>query len=289
MDTAGDLDLAGPSASGSEIGLAPTESSSFAGIGAGDTDTRPAQEESGGSASMGPLDLAPLSDSADQVNIDDTGETEGTKDDTVLTSHGGINVLEDSDSDKEVFADPLAQTQIAPDIADQVQLDSGSSGSGLLDLTREADDTSLGAELLEEIYPGTDQEGAIETQVPTGLDVMTSESGSMIADDVQGEPLVSYARAMEVYDPTSMAYGFALVVPLIFLFYLACTAAAGVLGVYPSQLAALTKYFWWVMGGGIVATIGFYLISFLVTKPSAGPAKPKVKKPKKPKKAKQKK
>ena len=36
----------------------------------------------------------------------------------------------------------------------KLSLESVGSGSGLLDLTRESDDTSLGAELLDEIYPG---------------------------------------------------------------------------------------------------------------------------------------
>src|SRR5207248_2496317 len=51
-------------------------------------------------------------------------------------------------------ADPSAQTNIASNVPDQVSLESVGSGSGLLDLTRESDDTSLGAELLDEIAPG---------------------------------------------------------------------------------------------------------------------------------------
>ncbi|MHC4990782.1 MAG: helix-turn-helix domain-containing protein [Planctomycetota bacterium] len=37
---------------------------------------------------------------------------------------------------------------------EELSLESVGSGSGLLDLTRESDDTSLGAELLEEVYSG---------------------------------------------------------------------------------------------------------------------------------------
>ena len=50
----------------------------------------------------------------------------------------------------------MAQTQVTQPAVDQEQLalESVGSGSGLLDLTRESDDTSLGAELLDEIYPG---------------------------------------------------------------------------------------------------------------------------------------
>ena len=66
------------------------------------------------------------------------------------TGRGGINVFGE---DSVEHADPLAQTAIAPQ-QDQVSLESVGSGSGLLDLTRESDDTSLGAELLDEIAPG---------------------------------------------------------------------------------------------------------------------------------------
>src|SRR5262245_19901286 len=65
-------------------------------------------------------------------------------------SRSGINVLGES----EAGADPGAQTAISGTVSDQVNLEGVGSGSGLLDLTRESDDTSLGAELLDEIAPG---------------------------------------------------------------------------------------------------------------------------------------
>ena len=65
----------------------------------------------------------------------------------------GISVFE---ADEVDAADPMAQTHVsAAGIDDEeLALESVGSGSGLLDLTRESDDTSLGAELLDEIYPG---------------------------------------------------------------------------------------------------------------------------------------
>lgn len=64
----------------------------------------------------------------------------------------GISVF---DADEVDAADPMAQTVVSSGIGDtdELALESVGSGSGLLDLTRESDDTSLGAELLEEIYP----------------------------------------------------------------------------------------------------------------------------------------
>src|SRR6185503_7083073 len=66
-------------------------------------------------------------------------------------SRHGINVFTADDSVEH--ADPGAQTAITPS-QDAVNLEGVGSGSGLLDLTRESDDTSLGAELLDEITPG---------------------------------------------------------------------------------------------------------------------------------------
>ena len=67
-------------------------------------------------------------------------------------SRQGINVFGD---DTHAGADPMAQTAMpsAGSMAD-LNLEGIGSGSGLLDLTRESDETSLGAELLDEIGPG---------------------------------------------------------------------------------------------------------------------------------------
>src|SRR5687767_12422823 len=48
------------------------------------------------------------------------------------------------------------ETQVGETLDDELSLESVGSGSGLLDLTRESDDTSLGAELLEEVYTSED-------------------------------------------------------------------------------------------------------------------------------------
>jgi hypothetical protein len=84
----------------------------------------------------------------------------------------GINVFSADDSVEA--ADPSAQTAITPQ--DQVNLEGVGSGSGLLDLTRESDDTSLGAELLDEIAPGTGKasrpgrRSAVDSGIAPGAD-----------------------------------------------------------------------------------------------------------------------
>src|SRR5579864_2156567 len=89
---------------------------------------------------------------------------------TSAGSRGGINVF--GTDDVPGVADPSAQTAITP-LPQEINLESVGSGSGLLDLSRERDDTSLGA-VLEEINPaGTRVEdtgitGAVDLEEPRG-------------------------------------------------------------------------------------------------------------------------
>lgn len=74
----------------------------------------------------------------------------------------GINVFAGEDSIEH--ADPSAQTNVAGGTGqssglDQIALEGSASGSGLLDLTRERDDTSLGV-VLDEISPGGSRAGS---------------------------------------------------------------------------------------------------------------------------------
>jgi hypothetical protein len=84
----------------------------------------------------------------------DAAMSKAKKEDTVITAEG-ISIFDDEDLEIEE-ADAMAETQIAPSLDDQIALDGVGSGSGLLDLTRESDDTSLGAEVLDHI----DMEGS---------------------------------------------------------------------------------------------------------------------------------
>lgn len=54
--------------------------------------------------------------------------------------------------DSALDLDQAGDTRLGEGFDDDLTLESVGSGSGLLDLTRESDDTSLGAELLEEVY-----------------------------------------------------------------------------------------------------------------------------------------
>jgi hypothetical protein len=86
------------------------------------------------SSEMGAISLA--SDSGTGMNL------ESPKEQT------GISIFE---ADQTEEADPSAVTQVTESAPTELSLETVGSGSGLLDLTREADDTSLGQNLLEEV------------------------------------------------------------------------------------------------------------------------------------------
>ncbi|MFP4144776.1 MAG: helix-turn-helix domain-containing protein [Phycisphaeraceae bacterium] len=115
--------------------------------------------------------------------------------------------------------DPAAQTQVTQSAGEEedLSLESVGSGSGLLDLTRESDDTSLGAELLEEIQPddtaagfGTGAGSGGATGIfESGVAVEADESGQANLEDLQqsAAPAAAETQAgpssyvVEEYDP----------------------------------------------------------------------------------------
>ncbi|MEO1236528.1 MAG: helix-turn-helix domain-containing protein [Planctomycetota bacterium] len=228
-------------------------------------DTLAAGDGGGDGSSIGIPLADPGPDDTDAISLADSmasaagGEPEDPKEAT------GISVF---DAGEVEPADPMAQTQVTqPQIDDEeLALESVGSGSGLLDLTRESDDTSLGAELLDEIYPGggdtgtglgaTGTSGAdfgLESSVgssgvfegalsmdtgasgPSGLEnLVESDPGSMdlpsagVAGTVSGEPMMIEAEAS---DPAGSALGAGLLigatVALVIGFVVIAAAIAG--------------------------------------------------------------
>ena len=107
------------------------------------------------------LDLS-ASDTGSGFDLADSGPTDFTESPKERT---GVSVFDVDDLDD---ADPSAVTQVTDSGFDDATLEAVGSGSGLMDLTRESDDTSLGAvELLDDIYPSDEQPG--ETIGASGL------------------------------------------------------------------------------------------------------------------------
>jgi len=116
-----------------------------------------------------------LSDSGVGDAIDLKSDTSASGNKENANEATGVSVFDAGEVDA---ADPMAQTQVTGPMVDdeELALESVGSGSGLLDLTRESDDTSLGAELLDEIYPGS------ESGTATGVSMDSAVGSSGVFD-----------------------------------------------------------------------------------------------------------
>jgi hypothetical protein len=133
----------------------------------------------------------------------------------------GISIF---DADEVEEADAAAQTQMttAPSFGMETSADPAASGSGLLDMTREADDTSLGADLLSDF----DMDGGEGSTVGEGV----GAGGGALFEDVgtsAGQP-TAVVYAEESLSPVAsmatmfaclglflaMAFAFALIVSI---------------------------------------------------------------------------
>lgn len=130
--------------------------------------------ESTDGSSLGIPLADPGPDDTDAISLADSMAGDTEPDDP--REGTGISVF---DAGEVEPADPMAQTQVTqPQIDDEeLALESVGSGSGLLDLTRESDDTSLGAELLDEIYPGGGDTGTGASSADFGLESSVGSSG----------------------------------------------------------------------------------------------------------------
>ncbi len=121
----------------------------------------------------------------------------GLADSSAGSGSGGGSGIAVFDAEELEAADPAAQTQMTDGgLEGGLNLDQLGSGSGLMDLTRESDDTSLGAEgLLDDIYQGGD-DASEETEV--GGDLF---EGVESAPDLDaGAETAAVAVAAEPYD-----------------------------------------------------------------------------------------
>lgn len=140
---------------------------------------------------------------ADAINLSEldsaTEVSSGGKEDTVITSEG-ISIFDDEDLQIETGS-ALSDTAPAPNIDDEVALGGVGSGSGLLDLTRESDDTSLGADL--DLLDNLDMEGMSGSGLGSGLveagEMADTSMSTMAAPSMNYEPPVF----VEAIDPTS--------------------------------------------------------------------------------------
>jgi len=248
------------------------------------------------------ISLAP--DSTEQTPV---GE-ELTEGDTIVAGEG-INVLGETDLDEyKISDDTMSETKgttgeaSLEEIEESVNLDTFGSGSGLLDLSLQADDTSLGG-ILDEIYtPEGEQEApAVEG---SAMDV-AAEADQMLSDQGLPEPGPGLEAGPMVQtvaeappDALSNALGIMLFLPLLLIIYTAIVAIAGFKGITPVILQKIQRMtgpgdvqiIWYIMAGFAVAAAVILGVGFMSSgDKSAKKTKEKKPKAKKPKKKKEKK
>jgi hypothetical protein len=206
--------------SGEGIGLAD----SGAGVGLGDQ-----PKDAGG-------DFGP-SDSAEGFGLADSGEGSAVSEGLGLAdSREGTGV---SVFDTDHGGEALEQTQSEDFADDELGLDSVGSGSGLLDLTRESDDTSLGAELLEEVY--SSEEGIEIPAAASGL--FEAAAAERPAEDMPAPAVGGSGSPMpmlvEVYDGTGSGLGAGLLIGAVAA--LVCVAIVAIVGVSGATSVLATK------------------------------------------------
>src|SRR5262245_17598718 len=201
--------------------------------------------------------------------IEEDETTKRKKEGTVISA-SGIGVFDDDEL--EIETDPMAKTTISAAATDQVSLEGTGSGSGRLDLTRESDDTSLGAELLDEIYPGED-ESAPKPAKPA----KPAPKKAPVAVAAEEEPEYAAVETVEVVAPVSIAAGgdpyegamSGLMVGATIALAVAGSVVAGVLqGFMPDYARFLSNNFWYFLGGTAVLIVITMFVGALLGKAS---------------------
>jgi hypothetical protein len=168
-----------------------------------------------------------LSPAGDQVDLSKAAPAKPAgKEDTVITT-AGISIFDDEELEIEP-ADPMAKTQIAPSLEEQLSTEGVGSGSGLLDLTRESDDTSLGAEVLDHI----DVEGGM------GSSLAAAEAAA--PEPSRPAPVVMVAAPpSEAVDASSGLFGGMVVAAAALAVALGTVVAAAAQGLMPGYVKSM--------------------------------------------------
>ncbi|HRJ49483.1 MAG: helix-turn-helix domain-containing protein [Phycisphaeraceae bacterium] len=224
-------------------------------------------------------DLIPLADSGDlePLTLASSGSATGIPIDPMnAKEQTGISIF---DADATDEADPSALTRVVPVVSspgfasDAGAGDPGASGSGsgLMDLTRETDDTSLGANLLDDVY------GSETVAAQTQADEMSPEEGGALFESSSAAPAESESMsggvaipvAVEAYDGAGsglvggLAFGMAASALLaVFVLTLGLWSTGG------SMMDVLGSNMWALVGGAAGLTLIGTLVGWFLGKKS---------------------
>jgi hypothetical protein len=259
MGSSGDQPDIGISDTGAPIGLVDSRSASATGISLVDTDA--GRSGSGMVLKDDTALAADLGLSGSMGGVPSPGRP-GSSSPLIGSRAGGSGINVFTDSEVPGVADPSAQTAINASAADQVSLEGVGSGSGLLDLTRESDDTSLGAELLDEITPGGSKRGESGVGSAAGTAVGRSAVSPAVRGRAVGEPLY-----VEAADPLAPAFGGMALAGVIFLLFGAVAVFSAVMDTRPGLLDMVAKFSILVMAGiGLGLAVVFFIFGLIIGK-----------------------
>jgi hypothetical protein len=206
-------------------------------------------------------------------------------------SRAGVDVFQNDEVDR---VDPAAQTSVSSNLDDHMNIEAVGSGSGLLDLTKESDDTSLGAELLDEIAPSGSGSGTNLTRKSTDTASVGSMAGSMagsvggsiggsLSGSLSGTRSVAGANAqgrggagpapivyVEKPDPMAAAFGAAALGATIFVIFGAFALVTGLLDTEPSVMKQISQFGFVILAGaGVAVSLVFFAVGFVLGKAGA--------------------
>jgi hypothetical protein len=184
--------------------------------------------------------------------------------------------IEGSDASASVSAfdggvglDDGGDTHLGDGLDDDLTLESVGSGSGLLDLTRESDDTSLGAELLEEVYSSDDE---VDFPAASGLfeaagDVDVDEPAPIVAGTA-APAAVAAPQAMvatQSWDPAWSGLSTGLLIGgTVALFAVFAMVVVEVMGGATGIAPLIAEELWLWVGGLGAGTVVFALLGYAI-------------------------
>ncbi len=190
----------------------------------------------------------------------------------------GINVLGDTDDEYKLASDSKGETVGAEstgtgagtgsglaDLDADINMDSIGSGSGLLDLSLQADDTSLGA-VLDDILPtGEGEEAPLtpeETNMAEEADKIFEEADPNEAVQSVSEPGVMAQYFEPAADSLSNACGIMLIIPFLALIYAVIVIITGLRDISPGILKIMEGAMYgmatiWIVAGVLAVVILF--------------------------------
>lgn len=229
-------------------------------------------------------DFIPLAESGehDAIGLASSGTAMPLADETKAAKEGTGVALFDPDATEEGDANAVTRVTSSPLSSFK---DPGSSGSGsragLMDMTREADDTSLGAGLLEDVYGG-------ETMSQTAADVPSgggygggefSGGNSNLFDTPGGEVAEPAGMGMamayaEPYDGAGsgwvggLALGSVLITGLAVFVAIVGLAGGSGTGMLSNLVGTLGENIYAILGAGVGVCAVFALLGFFLGKKS---------------------